>query len=211
MRMVRWGIVTILVALALVMKAPIWYIFARAGAITGGDGWHRSYLIDVTYQHLGKWWFAGIPISQTSGWMPYDLATTGGADISNQYIAIGLTAGLGAIALLIILLKRSYGGLGQAMAGVRSSSSITVKNEFLLWGLGVMLVVHIVNWFGISYFDQMYMVWFMQLAAISSLSCYFARAGASVQPEVDFHETANAGCAPSETVSNPWSYADHKP
>jgi hypothetical protein len=159
-----------LVLVALVMKAPIWYIFDRASGITGGDGWTRSYLIDMAYQHLGQWWLAGMPIKDTSGWFPFILAATGGADITNQYIGFGIVAGLGAIALFILLLTRAFSNLGKALAIVRSSSMETSEIEFLLWGLGVMLTVHIINWFGISYFDQMFAVWFMQLAAISTLT-----------------------------------------
>ena len=170
MRKVRWGIVGMIAGLALVMTAPVWYIFDRVSSITGGDGWHRSYLIDVAWQHLGKWWFVGMPIKETSGWFAYDLAATGGADISNQYVSFGLNAGVGAIVLFVMLLTRTYGALGQAMTAVRSSSSETNEIEFLFWGLGVMLAVHITNWFGITYFDQMYVVWFMQLAAVSNLS-----------------------------------------
>jgi hypothetical protein len=173
MRKVRWGMVAMIVLLALVMKAPVWYILARASSITGGDGWHRSYLIDVAYQHLGQWWLAGLPIKDTSGWMPYDLVTTGGADITNQYLSFGITAGLGAIVIFLVVLKRAYAGLGMALEMVRSSSPGTSEAEFLLWGLGIMLTVHIVNWFGIAYFDQIHVIWFMQLAAISSISATF--------------------------------------
>jgi hypothetical protein len=93
-----------------------------------------------------------------------------GADITNQYISFGVAAGLGAIALFILLLTRAFSNLGKALAAVRSSSHRPSEDEFLLWGLGVMLVIHIVDWFGITYFDQMYVIWFMQLATISSLS-----------------------------------------
>jgi len=167
---VRRAIVAMFVLLALVMKAPVWYIFARASLITGGDGWSRSYLIDTAYQHLGQWWLAGMLITDTSGWFPYQLAATGGADITNQFISFGIDAGLGAIVLFIFLLTRAYSRLGKALTMVRSSSFETSETEFLLWGLGVMLTVHIIDWFGITYFDQMYVIWFMQLAAISNIS-----------------------------------------
>jgi hypothetical protein len=170
MRKVRGGIVAILVALTLVMNAPVWYIFAHISSITGGDGWHRSYLIDVAYRHLSQWWLAGMPTSDTADWFAYVLVTTGAADITNQFIAFGLNAGLGAIVLFVLLLTRAFSNLGRALAAVRSSSQKAGGNEFLLWGLGIVLVVHIINWFGITYFDQMYLVWFMQLAAISTLS-----------------------------------------
>jgi hypothetical protein len=170
MRKVRWGIVSIIAALALVMKAPVWYIFTHVSAITGGDGWHRSYLIDVAWQHLGQWWLWGMPIKETSDWFPYTLGDQGQADITNQFIAFGLAAGLGGIVLFIYLLTWTFSRLGQALAGFRSGISANRETECLLWGLGVMLVVHIANWFGITYFDQMYVVWFMQLAAVSTLS-----------------------------------------
>lgn len=170
MRMVRWGMVGVIVLLALVMKAPVWYLIARAGSVTGGSGWHRSYLIDVAVRHLDKWWFAGMPIRETSDWFPYIISVTGGADLTNQFIAFGIDAGLAAIALLILLLTRAFSSLGKALAAVRSRSIKPSGIEFLLWGLGVMLVVHIVNWLGVTYFDQMYVVWFMQLATLSSLA-----------------------------------------
>jgi hypothetical protein len=148
----------------------VWYLFAHVSNITGGDGWHRSYLIDVAYHHFGKWWLWGMPINETSGWFPYGLGTRSQADITNQFISLGLAAGVGAIILFILLLKRAYSGLGKTLAVVRSSTLETSNAEFLLWGLGVVLAVHITNWFGITYFDQMYVVWFMQLAVVSTLS-----------------------------------------
>ena len=170
MRQVRWGIVGLLVMLALVMKAPIWYLPARFSQITGGDGWHRSYLLDVSFQHFSQWWFAGMSLKDTKGWFPYDLDGTGGADITNQFIALGLGAGLGAIVLFVVLLTRAFSSLGKALAFVRLNSAQVTQAEFMLWGLGVMLVAHIANWQGITYFDQTYVIWCLQLAAISSLS-----------------------------------------
>jgi hypothetical protein len=53
-----------------------------------------------------------------------------------------------------------------------------------------MLAVHIVNWFDIIYFDQMYVIWFMQLATISSIAGTFlataTRAGELAQPATSF-------------------------
>lgn len=170
MRKVRWGIVAVFVALALVMKAPVWYIFAHISNITGGDGWHRSYLIDVAFHHLGLWWLAGMPYLETKDWFPYHVDAAEGADITNLYLSFGLEAGLGAIALFVLLLTRAFSHLGRALAAVRGRFDQAKDDELLLWGLGVMLVIHIVDWFGITYFDQMYVIWFMQLAAVSSLS-----------------------------------------
>jgi hypothetical protein len=152
------------------MKAPVWYLLARMGDVTGGDGWHRAFLLEVSFNHFSQWWFAGIPIKNTSGWFPYDLDTTGGADITNQFIAYAFTAGLGGLILFIVLLKRAFSSLGTALRSVRFNSEGVSETEFLLWSLGVMMVVHIVNWFGITYWDQTYVIWFIQLAAVAGLS-----------------------------------------
>ena len=108
MRTVRRCIVGGLVLLALVMKAPIWYLLDRVTVITGGDGYNRAYLLDISFQNLNEWWLAGMPIKETVNWFPYSHPLTGGADITNQFISFGLTAGLGAIILVIVLLKRGF-------------------------------------------------------------------------------------------------------
>jgi hypothetical protein len=72
--------------------------------------------------------------------------------------------------LLILLLVLAYSALGRALESVRSHFPESSDSEYLLWGLGVMLAVHIINWFGITYFDQFYVIWFMQLAIISCVT-----------------------------------------
>jgi hypothetical protein len=145
MTLVRRGIVAILIVALIFMKAPIWYLVAKFSEITGGDGWHRSYLMDVSYQHLSQWWLCGMPISYTAGWFPYINAGTECADITNQFVAFGLTAGLGSLALFILVLKRAFGALGKALHAVRAVSPVAGDDEYLLWGLGCMLAAHIVN------------------------------------------------------------------
>jgi len=168
MRVVRRLGAAGIIGLALVMKAPIWYLPTHFSF--GGDAWHRSYLIDVAMHHILEWWFWGMPMSKTANWFPYNLANNDQADITNQYISFGLTAGLMAIVLFVWLLVRAFQSLGEKLAEVRSASPRPAESEYLLWGLGVMLTGHISNFFAITYFDQFYVIWFMQLAFISSLT-----------------------------------------
>ena len=51
-----------------------------------------------------------------------------------------------------------------------------------------MLTVHIANWFGITYFDQFYVVWFVQLAAISSVSASYLALPSQVGDVADLPE-----------------------
>ena len=169
MQLVRRGAIAAIAALAVTMKAPIWYLPAKASALTGGDGWHRSYLMDMAFQNFDKWGLAGMPIQDTWNWFPYGIAVTGGADITNQFLSFGLDSGLLGISLFILLLVVGFVKLGKALRSVRAYD-VSRASEPLLWGLGVMLTAHIFNWLGITYFDQTYVIWFMQLAAISSLT-----------------------------------------
>jgi hypothetical protein len=166
MFLVRGGLLVLVIFLAIFMKAPIWYLPAKISSLTGGGGFHRSYLMEMAIRDFDKWWLAGIPIKETAGWFPYTLKISGGADITNQFLSFGISAGLGAVALFILILVLSFKRIGKALEVVRSRSS---ECEMILWGLGVMLSIHIVNWFGVSYFDQINVVWFLQLAAISSI------------------------------------------
>jgi len=168
MRLVRWLLVSALVFLAGVMKAPIWSLPAKISALLGGDGWHRSYLMQVTFEHLGDWWFAGMSVLETRDWFPY-VVVTGGADIINYYLEFGIAAGLPAMILFIFFLATLFGRLGAAMQVVRSRGSGDLDDERILWGLGVAVFVHVVNWFAIVYFDKMHLILCMQFAAISSL------------------------------------------
>jgi hypothetical protein len=167
---VRLAFLGSFVMLALVMKAPIWYLPARVSSLTGGGGWHRSYLMDVAFSELDRWWFAGMDPAETVDWFPYLVEATGAADITNAYLDFGLKAGLLAMALFVLLLVRAFQRIGQALELGRRSITTSRENEYLLWGIGCGLVVHIVSWLGITYFDQLYVVWFMQLAAVSALS-----------------------------------------
>jgi hypothetical protein len=182
MRLVRWGIVGAIVLGALLMKAPVWYLLSRVSDFTGGDGWHRAYLVDVTVRNIDKWWIAGMPIEETSTWFPYTISSTGAADLTNAFISFGINAGLGAVVLFIWLFVRAFSGLGKALATVRSDSAKNNSTEILLWGLGVMLAAHIVNLMAVIYFDHFYVFWFMQLAVVSGLA---ERCAEPVQAETE--------------------------
>jgi hypothetical protein len=160
-----WG----LVVLGFTMKAPLWYLPAKFSIITGGDGWHRSYLMDVAFRNLDQWGLAGMSVLETKDWFPY-VVSTGGADIINNYIGIGISAGVVATVLFCYLLVLAFGCLGKALAAVRMQVSPHIDKEIMLWALGVVLSIHVFNWFGMVYFDQYNVVFFIQLAAISTLS-----------------------------------------
>jgi hypothetical protein len=190
----RWALVGIVAMLAAAMKAPIWYLPAKVSAITGGDGWHRSYLMDVAFHDLASWWFVGMDIANTKEWFPYQVAATGAADITNQFIAFGLNAGVLAIALLVLVLVRAFGVVGQAMAVARTQAVGPSDVEYILWGLGCTMVVHVSTWLGITYnFDQTYCIWTLHLAALGSISQDLARGGGPLAGTSEKTSSRSAG------------------
>jgi hypothetical protein len=167
MRMVRWGILAILVSLSLVMKAPIYYLPAKVSSITGGGGYHRSYLIEHALQDIDKWFLAGVDLTETSDWFPYVLEATGGADMTNNFLSYGVRAGMGAVIIVVVMLVLAFKYLGTSLAEARALGS---EHERMLWGLGALLTAHISNWFSISYWDQFSVVFYLHFAVICALT-----------------------------------------
>lgn len=175
MRKVRWGIVLFLLFLQLTMKVPVWFIFSKLGALTGGDGWHRSYLIDRFIHFFPDWWLLGT--KDTSQWMPTVLAD-GNADITDLYVAAGINGGLLALVLLILMLVRCFRYLGLAMRQFRAQGS---DAEVFFWGLGGALFAHVVTLFSVTYWDQLYVVLWGTMAIIASV----ASEALAHEPEAD--------------------------
>jgi hypothetical protein len=177
MQWVRRSLVGMIAILAIIMDAPIWYLLTRIGSFTGGDSFHRSALLDIAFKNLDKWWLAGMPILDTADWLPYTNNFTAAVDMTNHFLIFGITAGLGSMFLFVALLTQGFKNLGRAMGTIRSGRHTVNELEYLFWGIAVMLLVHVVNFFGISYWDQSNIVWFMHLAIVASLSESIIRFG----------------------------------
>ncbi len=177
MQTVRRGIVAVLVTLHLCMKGPVWFIFSKLGGLMGGDGWHRSYLIDRYFHFFPSWWLMGT--NDTHDWMPYVLPD-GNADITDLYVAVGITGGLTALVLLILLLVRCFRFLGQALSKLRTQFS---EVETLFWGLGGALFSHVVTLFSITYWDQVFVVLWSLMAIISSTTSSVLDTESEAEPD----------------------------
>jgi len=154
MRLLRRGFVLTLIALHLVMKAPVWALIARIDLTGSSSGYHRFELVDNCIRHFTDWWFLGYRNYDTWGWDMWDL--------SNQFVAVALTGGLVTLALFIAILSRSFAGLGNARKAVEGR-----VEEWFLWSLGAALFANVVAFFGCSYMAQMQMAFFALLAMIS--------------------------------------------
>ena len=168
-RLLRWAAFACLGVLALSMQAPVWSLLERMSFITGGSGWHRAHLLTMAWQDFGKWWQFGMPLSETLHWFPYSLSLTGTADITNTFVDFGLKAGLPALVLFVWLIGAAFGAVGRCVNAPLDKGP-SRDHRILLWGLGCALATHIAMWFGITYFDQTYVLWMLHLATIASLA-----------------------------------------
>ena len=158
MRTVRWGIVAALAGLAMVMKAPVWFVIAHIDLTGSSSGYHRAALVDQFITHFRDWWLIGTNNSATWGWDMWDQ--------QNQYVNIGESGGLLALIFFMLAIVRGFRMLGNARRSVDGKPS----EEWLFWCLGCSLFANVVAFFGVNYFDQSRVGWFALLAIISSVN-----------------------------------------
>jgi hypothetical protein len=160
-----WMLVGVIAALALVMKAPVWFILARVDFVGGSTGWDRANLIDQTVRHFSSWWLVGTGDYDTWGFYTWDLC--------NQFVAEAVQGGLATLILFLVLLTRSFRRLGDTR-----KASISKDQQWLLWAIGCILCAHIAGFFGISYFDQIKDWWYLTLAMIPAAAITAEASGA---------------------------------
>jgi hypothetical protein len=154
MRLVRWGIAGGLVCLNFVMRAPVWYVISHVAVIGASSANHRADLVDTFLRHIDEWWLMGASANNTWG---HDMF-----DTSNQYVQQGVTGGLASLVFFIIVIARSFGRIGRMRKAVEGRKG----SEWALWFLGSALFANVIGFFGISYFDQTRVGWFVLLAMI---------------------------------------------
>ena len=163
MRSVRRVTVMLILALSLVMQAPVWYLFAKLSNVAGGTGWHRAYLIDQTISHFNEWWLFGTVV--TAHWGPSGeviAADPRMMDITNHYVMEGVKGGLLKLTLFVAILVQCFKAVGLAHRAQPPRS----PDAFYIWALGVALFTHCVSFLSITYFDQSIVMLYWLMAAI---------------------------------------------
>jgi len=158
MKKVRYGFVFALIGLQMVMKAPVWFLIERVDVTGSSSGYHRAQLVDTFIQHFWDWWLIGV--KDPSDW-GLDMW-----DAQNQYVNVGEAGGLLAFIFFFLVITRSFGMLGDARKVVDGDES----QEWMLWCLGSAMFANVVGFFGVNYFDQSRMWWFILLAMISAIA-----------------------------------------
>lgn len=139
MRLVRWGLSLTLIALHLVMKAPVWALIARVDLTGSSSGYHRYQLVDNCIRHFSDWWLLGYKGYDKWGDMMFDMC--------NQFVVQAVGGGLLALVAYITIFSRSFGAIGKARKKVEGDRG----REWALWCLGATLFSVVVSHFGINY------------------------------------------------------------
>lgn len=158
MRFIAIGTLVFLAALHVLMKAPVWHLISRIDLVGGSTGWHRYYLIDQAVNRVGEWWLLGTTSTAHWGW--------GMSDITNQFVLEGVRGGIATLALFVLSLVIAFLNVGRIWRSVPHDRAKIV----LGWSLGVALFVHTMIFLAVSYFGQIYMIWYLLLAIIGSLT-----------------------------------------
>jgi hypothetical protein len=162
MRVIRWGLVLILVSLHLVMKAPVWHLISRLDLTGSSSSWHRYTLVNQTILHFRDWWLLGYKYYDQWDWDMWDT--------SNLFVAAALSGGLVTLVLVIAIFKRSFGAIGTARKRVNGDRT----QEWFLWCLGSALFAVVVASFGIAFLYQSQMLLYA-LPAFISVATFEAR------------------------------------
>lgn len=155
MRPFRWLVVLMLCTLHLVMKAPVWGLIGRISLTDGNSSYHRFELVNQTILHFSDWWLIGIKTTYQWGYNLWDTADT--------YVETATTGGLLSFILLIGILVTAYKNLGKT----RKATTEPEKAKFA-WILAAALTAHVTAFFGITYYDQTLIGWYLLLAMISA-------------------------------------------
>jgi hypothetical protein len=176
MRLIRWSFVVLMILLSLMMKAPVWYLFARISEISGGSGWYRSYIIDQAVAHFDQWWLFGT--TYTANWAPAGeviAADPNMMDITNQFVMEGVKGGLLKLLLFIAIIVGCFKIVGKS---VRSKNN-DVVTRFFIWSFGASLFGHSLTFMSVPYFDQIIVIWYWLLAVIAGISAWNLTASVS--------------------------------
>lgn len=185
MRWIRWGVVLVIVVLHFVMNAPVWHLIARVSVVGGNSSWHRFALVDGAIRHIDEWWLLGSDLG-TAHWGHFTF------DATNQYVVMGQHGGLLLLSLFIGLIVIAFRAVGRTWRRVEGDRRLLI----LTWGIGLALWVNVVNLFGVAYFGQIWMGWYLVLGMIGSMQACGGAAVRDANPR-----NIRRGSVPSKSAS----------
>lgn len=152
--------------LVIIMKKPPYYLISRIDISGGSTGWHRAFLIEQTFAYFSEWWLFGT--DETRHWMPSQGIANDPhhTDITNYYIGFGVTGGLAAMILVILMMAIAFNWVGKLYDLFVGPET---NDGFMIWCFGACLFSHAITGFSVAYFDQSMLYFWLSVAVISSI------------------------------------------
>lgn len=188
MRLIRWGIVGTLLAGQMYMKSPVWHLIDDVSLSADSSSYHRYLLVDQCIRHFFDWALVGTKNYASWGWDMWDL--------SNQYVGTADTSGLIPFIAFLSILVIGFKYVGRARKFYEGDK----QKEFFVWAIGACLFANAVGFFGIQYWDQVIVAWYMVLATISAIS--LPALVAATVPAPEFQPRTSITLAPSPAAKD---------
>lgn len=158
MRRIFWGVISGVLLLHLVMKAPVWHLVGRISVVSGSTGYHRYRLIDAFINHFWEWWLLGCKSTHHWGWQLND--------VTNMYIFVALTqGGLTGLILFWTILITCFKAIGRTVKVYEKQPAI----RLFIWSIGCSLFTHAVSFISVAYFGQIIVCLYFSLALSSTI------------------------------------------
>lgn len=127
--------------------------------VAGSTGYHRYNLIMGASRHFNEWWLAGSNLG-TEHWGRQLF------DVTNFFIAQSLQGGL------VLLIVFTAVNVVSVMVAARTCRlpDLLPKRRWLMWMLGVAVLQHAISLTAVSYYGQIWMLWFGTIAVVASMS-----------------------------------------
>ena len=160
-----WTVVALALLYNLVKGRGPWYLMASIDLVGGSTGWHRAHLIDQGLTYFADWWLVGT--DYTRHWMATGVSwSPDHVDLTNYYLHLGVTGGAVLPICIIAMLVICFKLLGRGMKPLRDAGD---RDEIVLWCAGAALATHAVSFISISYFDQMYVLFYLLVSAVPGM------------------------------------------
>ncbi|RZU98367.1 hypothetical protein [Spiribacter vilamensis] len=148
----------------LLMDTPVWHLIARIDITGSSTGWHRYKILDTFFNHFPDWFLTGENQPEKWNWFM--------RDITNQYVLEGLRGGVVTLVTFITLITLAFGNVGRALLRLETLELPDQHLEWMVWLLGVAIFIHVVTFFGVSYFGQMTTLLYIQLAMAGTVGAW---------------------------------------
>ena len=112
---------------------------------------------------------------------------------------MGTNGGILAILIFLLMFASAFKSIGQLIREPATPTSW----KFMLWAFGCVLFAHLVNFFGISYWDQMRFILYVHLAMIAAAISIIQNLNYSHEPTTDDLTSAVTNRGLSCTPTNP--------